>query len=133
MFSDKTLRTFNETEFTINHSANRQGVSLDFQGEPFACEGSDSLVSDVIVDGGIQMTGAGQPYELLSECQTIRGYPRIGTIFEPDIPRLAQARSGDKIRFEPIDFETADMLWQDEVTQLVSLRKQAQLLIRDPR
>lgn len=132
LFSDKTLKTFHDTEFTISHSANRQGVRLDFQGDPFTCEGSDSLVSDVIVAGDIQMTGAGQPYVLLSECQTIGGYPRIGTIFEADLPRLAQARSGDKIRFEPIDFETADMLWQIETAQLMALRKQAQPLIRDP-
>ena len=65
-------------------------------------------MSDIIVTGDIQMTGDGEPYVLMSECQTMGGYPRIGTVIPADLPVLAQAKAGTPIRFEQITLEQAD-------------------------
>jgi allophanate hydrolase len=78
------------------------------------------------------LTGDGVPYVLLSECQTMGGYPRIGTVIPQDLPRIAQATPGTALRFTPLGLEEADALWQDEADQLKALRRRVQPLRRDP-
>ena len=44
-----------------------------------------------------------------SSCETrsLRGYPKIGTVIEADLWRLAQARIGSKLRFVQAGYEEA--------------------------
>ena len=44
---------------------------------------------------------------LLADAQTIGGYPRIGHVVAADLPRLAQLRPGDSVRFAAIDAAAA--------------------------
>lgn len=132
LFGAETLERFHKTDFTVSRTANRQGVKLDFVGEPFGCDLSDGIASDFIVAGDIQMTGAGQPYVLLAECQTIGGYPRIGTVIPSDLAKCAQAPTGSTIRFEPITLKSADAVLMSEQIQISALRKQVTPIIRDP-
>ena len=64
----------------------------------------------MIVPGDIQMTGSGQPFVLLGDCQTMGGYPRIGCIISPDIPAIAQLKTGKKIRFKFISRDDANKI-----------------------
>jgi len=131
LFDDATRDRFFATEFTRSATGNRQGVRLDFDDAPFASE-TKSLASDVIQPGDIQMTGDGIPYVLLTECQTMGGYPRIGTVIPQDLPRVAQAAPGTALTFQPITLEQADALWQPLTETLKALRKRVQPLRRDP-
>jgi len=131
LFDEATRDRFYQTAFTRSRTGNRQGVRLDFDGAPFA-SGTGDLASDVIQPGDIQMTGDGVPYVLLSECQTMGGYPRIGTVIPQDLPRIAQATPGTALRFTPLGLEEADARWQDEAEQLKALRRRVQPLRRDP-
>lgn len=106
-FTDDEIRRFEETEFTRSARANRMGVRMEFDGEPFSASGQLSILSEVIVPGDIQLTGEGRPYVLLPECQTTGGYPRIGTVVPQDLPAVAQAGAGRKIRFRFVDQEEA--------------------------
>jgi antagonist of KipI len=58
----------------------------------------------------VQLPPDGQPIVLLAEAQTIGGYPRIGHVVSADLPRLAQLRPGDSVRFETIDADAAQSL-----------------------
>jgi antagonist of KipI len=40
---------------------------------------------------------------LLADAQTIGGYPRLGFVLAADLPRLAQARPGEALRFAAVD------------------------------
>ncbi len=132
LFDPVTIERFHQTEFSVTRTANRQGVKLDFLGDPFECSAAKGIASNFIVTGDIQMTGEGQPYVLLSECQTIGGYPRIGTVISQDIAICAQAPVGSKLRFVPIPVEEADSLPPLGVEFLNSLRSRVRALIRDP-
>ena len=44
------------------------------RGPGFTARGQLNLVSEVVTPGDIQMTGDGQPYVLMPECQTTGGY-----------------------------------------------------------
>lgn len=131
LFDAATSDRFFASFFTQSATGNRQGKKLDFGGAPFRSNTS-SFASDIIQSGDIQMTGDGVPYVLLTECQTMGGYPRIGTVIPQDIPRIAQATPGTPIRFKPISLAQADALWKSFDHTLSDLKKQLQPLRRDP-
>jgi allophanate hydrolase len=131
LFDDATRQRFFATPFTRAQTGNRQGVRLDFDGAPFAGRSGD-LASDLIQAGDVQMTGEGIPYVLLSECQTMGGYPRIGTVIPQDLPKVAQATPGTTLRFAAMSTDEADALWRSEADMLRALRSQVRPLRRDP-
>jgi len=133
LFSDAAKSAFEAATFLRSPRANRQGVRLDHDGAPFATEGQLTLVSDFISEGDIQMTGDGTPYVLLAECQTMGGYPRIGTVIPADLPRIAQAMPGAALRFQFISTEVAEALWRSENTYAASRKSALAPRVRDPR
>jgi biotin-dependent carboxylase-like uncharacterized protein len=60
-----------------------------------------------IVPGVIQVPHNGQPIIQLRDAQPSGGYPKIGTVIEADLWRLAQARIGTKIRFVQSTYQQA--------------------------
>jgi allophanate hydrolase len=40
---------------------------------------------------------------LLADAQTVGGYPKIATVISADLPRIAQARPGQTLRFAAVD------------------------------
>lgn len=105
-FFDEGLNTFFDSEFAVGSNANRMGYRLEGpkilhkEGVP------KSIISEPSLPGGIQIPPDGQAIILLVE-QTVGGYTKIATIISTDIPRVAQAKPGDKIRFQKVDLETA--------------------------
>lgn len=133
LFSDEMCNTFASTTFTRSARANRQGVRLDHEGAAFSTGGQLNHVSDFIAEGDIQMTGDGTPYVLLADCQTIGGYPRIGTVLPADLPRIAQAEAGAEIRFRFVSLEEAEAAWQSDAARLGDLKRACTPRLRDPR
>lgn len=133
LFPDDILARFEATAFTRSPRGNRQGVRMDHDGDPFATEAQLGQVSDFITEGDIQMTGDGTPFVLLAECQTMGGYPRIGTVIPADLPRIAQAQPGAKIGFRFIGFDEAEATWQTDADLYRGFRKARAPRIRDPR
>lgn len=133
LFDDDIKARFAATDFTRSARANRQGVRMEQEGAPFTAGSQLQQVSDFIAEGDIQMTGDGTPYVLLADCQTMGGYPRIGTVIPADVPRIAQALSGVKLRFAFITVEEAAVLWQSDEARLDELKSRLQPLVRDPR
>ncbi|NNE80252.1 MAG: biotin-dependent carboxyltransferase [Silicimonas sp.] len=133
MFPAETRQTFEATVFHRSTRANRQGVRLDHDGAPFSVGAQLHQVSDFISEGDIQMTGDGTPYVLLAECQTMGGYPRIGTVLPADLPRIAQAVAGDEIRFRFVSVEEAEAAWKSDEALLARLVRRREPRVRDPR
>lgn len=132
LFDQSTRDTFVATAFRRSARGNRQGVRLENAGDGFACKGGLNLVSDIIVPGDIQIAGEGVPYILLAECQTIGGYPRIGTVLPADLPKIAQAAAGSPLRFVFVTMEDADSTARPIAKQLRDLSRQCQPVVRDP-
>lgn len=90
--------------FRIAADSNRVGCRLEGTlelSEPV------ELVSEACVAGTLQLPPSGQPIALGVEHPVSGGYPRIGQIAAVDLPRLAQRRPGDALRFAPCSLEEA--------------------------
>ena len=131
-FSPATQEAFCATVFHRSPSGNRQGIRLDHNGGCFGTTGGLSNVSDLIVPGDIQMTGDSVPYVLLAECQTIGGYPRIGSVIPADLPKIAQAAPGTPLQFTFLTVAEADATATSQAATQRALTKMCQPMIRDP-
>lgn len=133
LFSDDVRARFEATPFIRSAKGNRQGVRLDHIGAPYSTVGQLNLASDFITAGDIQMTGDGTPFVLLADCQTMGGYPRIGTVLPADLPRIAQAQPGTEITFRFVTLEEAGNSWKSAEARLENFRNSVSPLVRDPR
>jgi allophanate hydrolase len=133
LFSPAQIAAFEAGSFCRSPQGNRMGVRL--AGDTGALKPGDGLtvLSEVIVPGDIQITGDGAPFVLLSECQTIGGYPRIGSVLPADLPRVAQARPGARFRFRFVALEEAVEIENHEQERRRELGKSLRPLLRDPR
>ena len=78
------------------------------------------------------MTGDGVPYVLLSECQTMGGYPRIGTVVGADLPRIAQLPLGGRVQFTLLSVAEADRLYRTPAQLIAEAKTRVAPLVRDP-
>ena len=131
-FASDELARFERTTFRKDPRANRMGVRLLPEGDGFKSDAGLSVLSEVIVPGDIQITGDGTPFVLLSECQTTGGYPRIGSVLPADLPRVAQARPGEQLRFRFVTLDEAVDIQRRHREVTASLAKTLTPLIRDP-
>ncbi len=100
-------RFFNNT-FTLSDKCDRMGFRLsgpEISSELHTKQGG--MLSEGICYGAIQVPADGQPIVLLNDRQTIGGYPKIGSVFSLDIPKLTQRLPGSTIHFEAISMDEA--------------------------
>lgn len=90
--------------YTVDSRSNRMGYRL--QGPEVARDpgAPESIVSEPVVAGNVQIPADGQPILLLRE-QTIGGYAAIATVISADLWRVGQAKPGDTIRFVQVTLE----------------------------
>jgi antagonist of KipI len=69
------------------------------------------LVSQPVVAGSVQVPPDGRPIVLLAERQTIGGYPQIGHVISADLPKLARAWPGTRLRFREVSLDQARAAW----------------------
>jgi len=92
------LRTLRTARFTVTSDSNRVGVRL--AGRPLARARHEELPSEGMVPGAIQVPPSGQPVVFLADHPVTGGYPVIAVVRTADLPILAQARPGQRVRFE---------------------------------
>ena len=131
-YSPETLTRFTQTRFSKSGQANRQAALLEHDGRSFDAQNALGVVSDVIVPGDIQMSGAGEPFVLMAECQTIGGYPRIGAILPQDLPIVAQASQGSELWFELISLDEADAVYMSDKAIFRRIRDRSKPMARSP-
>ena len=69
------------------------------------------LFSEAVAPGTVQVAHDGQPIVLLGDCQTIGGYPKIAHVITVDLPRAAQLRPNDTVRFQKVTVAEATTLF----------------------
>jgi antagonist of KipI len=107
-FTPYGFETFLTGEYIISPQSNRMGFQLS--GPKIEHSSMADIISDAIPLGGIQVPSSGQPIILMAEHQTTGGYSRIGSVISTDIPLLAQAKPGTRIRFKEISLHAAQNL-----------------------
>jgi antagonist of KipI len=81
------------------------------------------LVSAAVVPGTVQLPPSGDPIVLMAEAPTCGGYPRIGHVPAVELPRLAQCRPGDSVRFAPMSLGAAQTRYLERERALVALAR----------
>ena len=69
-------------------------------------EAGESIISEGIVSGTIQVPGDGQPIIILGETAS-GGYRKIATVISADLPLLGQITPGDEVAFEAVPMDQA--------------------------
>jgi len=110
---------FFETEFTVAPASDRMGYRLS--GKLPAAEAPGGLVSEPVVPGTVQQPPGSQAIVLLADAQTTGGYARVAHVAQVDLPRLAQASPGARVRFEQITREQAVQLLRKREQDLARL------------
>ncbi|MGJ8644030.1 MAG: 5-oxoprolinase subunit PxpB [Luteolibacter sp.] len=108
-FSEDAHRYFSGSFYEISPTSDRTGTRLT--GATLTLKEPRELVSQPVIFGSIQVPPNGQPIVLMSERQTIGGYPQIGHLISADIPKLARAWPGTKIHFQEVDLDEARHAW----------------------
>ncbi|MCL1631407.1 biotin-dependent carboxyltransferase family protein [Sporolactobacillus sp. CPB3-1] len=99
-FSEESRKAFLSTNYQITASSDRMGYRLS--GEHLLLEEAGELYSEAVTNGSIQVPGNGQPIILMTDHQSIGGYPRIAQVASADLSLLAQLSPGAKLRFRMI-------------------------------
>lgn len=105
MFSVEELRGFFSRPYSVTNATDRMGIRLE--GERIIPKNTSDIISDGTVFGAVQVPSGGQPIILMADRQTTGGYAKIATVITADLPRAAQMRPGNTVRFMSVSVEEA--------------------------
>lgn len=119
-FTNEGIKTLFSEEYTITNNSDRMGYTLE--GAKITHIKSADIISDGIAMGAIQIPDSGNPIIMMADRQTTGGYAKIGTVITVDLPKIAQAKPGDKIIFEKINIKEAHELYKHQEEKFASLK-----------
>ena len=97
-------RRFFGAPYTVTDRIDRMGYRLE--GPAVSCD-IDSILSEGICHGAVQIPPDGKPIVLMNDRQTIGGYPKIGAVLPLDTASLAQVPPGGTVHFAAVTPATA--------------------------
>ena len=121
-FTEEGFRTFCSSPYHVTPECDRMGVRLEGPKIERRPDVEESIISEGLVAGAIQVPGNGKPIIILTEMVT-GGYTKIATIISTDLPRVAQLKPGDQVRFMPISIEGAHNLLREQEEKLKRFKK----------
>jgi antagonist of KipI len=100
-FPEGSKKVLQSSPFRVSPECDRTGIRLS--GPPILRkEGTgESIISEGVAPGTIQIPGDSQPIIILSETIT-GGYRKIATVISADLPFLAQIKPGNQVRFQEV-------------------------------
>jgi antagonist of KipI len=131
-FSEKGIQTLHSSFYQVTPQSDRMGVRLEGPKIERRSDVEESIISEGLIPGAIQVPGDGKPMIILAELVT-GGYTKIATIISPDLPTVAQLKPGDQVRFKTISVEESHLVLREQEERLKEFGKviQATSLVRD--
>jgi allophanate hydrolase subunit 2 len=124
-FTDESMEELvgseKRTAFTVSTKLNRVGIRLDGKPLTFRTAAEESIISEGLLPGSIQVPGDGLPIIQLHE-RTLGGYARPALIAKVDHDLLAHLKPGDPVIFEMIGMEEAERLFDRKIEIVTSFR-----------
>jgi antagonist of KipI len=108
-FAGDALEQLTATACRVTPEIDRMGLRLETPGLRLQPQ---EILTVPITAGAIQVTPSGGLIVLHVDHQTSGGYPVIATVINADLPRLAQARPGDTVRFRIVGSSEAARAWR---------------------
>jgi antagonist of KipI len=121
-FTEKGSQTFYSSPYQVTPQCDRMGVRLEGPEIERRSDVEESIISEGLISGAIQVPGDGKPIIILTELVT-GGYTKIATIISADLPMVAQLKPGDQVRFKPISIEESHLLFREQEERLKGFRK----------
>lgn len=119
--SDDAQRALFDSTFRVGGDSSRMGLRL--HNAHLGLREPLELVSAGVVPGTVQLPPSGDPIVLMAESPTCGGYPRIGHVIGVDLPRLAQRRPGDSVRFVRAALDEAQTRYLEREHALAALAR----------
>jgi antagonist of KipI len=120
-FTTRGIETFLTSEYEITPQSDRMGYRL--QGSKIEHKAGADILTDATPPGSIQVPGDGMPIILLADGQTTGGYSKIATVTSVDQDLLAQARPGDKVKFQRVTITEAHRLLGEMEKKIREIKK----------
>jgi KipI family sensor histidine kinase inhibitor len=108
--------------FRASSRSDRMGLRLEGEALAGAAAGGD-MASVPVFPGTVQVPPDGLPILLLADAQTIGGYPVLGQVIAADLPRAAQLRPGEEVRFVPVSIAEARPALREQEAALAAVRE----------
>ncbi len=108
--------------FTVSTKLNRTGIRLDGKPLAFRAGAEESIISEGLLPGSIQVPRDGLPIIQLHE-RTLGGYARPALVAKVDHDLLAHLKPGDHVSFEMIEIEEAERLFDRKMEIAASIKK----------
>lgn len=120
-FTQQGFQTFCASSYQVTPQCDRMGVRLDGPKIERSSDVEESIVSEGLISGAIQVPGDGKPIIILTELVT-GGYTKIATVLSTDLTKVAQLKPGDRVRFFPISIEEAHQFIREQEERLRSFK-----------
>lgn len=121
-FPEESRRLFFDSSFAVSSQSDRTGIRLSGPALHRKKDLGDSIISEGIVSGAIQVPGDGQPIILLVETVT-GGYRKIATVISADLSLLGQVKPGEQVRFQEVSIRESMMALQESENHIHALKK----------
>ena len=105
-FTNKGKRTLTHTLYKVSPQSDRSGIRLEGAEIQRKTDTDESIISEGLISGSIQVPGDGKPIIILGETVS-GGYRKIATIIAADLHLLGQIKPGDEIQFAAISLQEA--------------------------
>lgn len=120
-FTASGINTFLTSEYLVDKNSDRMGLRLT--GESVQAQNGTDIISDGIAFGSVQIPANGQPIILGADRQTTGGYAKIATVLSTDMPKAAQLKPGDTVRFAAVSIKEAQKLYKTYEKEMHALAK----------
>jgi len=121
-FTEKGFQTFCTSSYQVTRQCDRMGVRLEGPKIERRSDVEESIISEGLISGAIQVPGDGKPIIILTELVT-GGYTKIATVISTDLAKVAQLKPGDRVHFEPISIEEAHELLREQEERLKNFKE----------
>lgn len=121
-FTEKGFQALISSSYEVTPQCDRMGVRLEGPRIERRSDVEESIISEGLIPGAVQVPGDGKPIIILTELVT-GGYTKIATIITTDLPRVAQLKPGDRVKFKPISVKDANHLLKEQEERLKEFKK----------
>ncbi len=113
-FIERAKKIFIGSSYQVSPQTDRTGIRLIGPTIERRPDVGESIISEGVVSGTIQVPGDGLPIIILVETVT-GGYRKIATVIAADLPLLGQLKPGHTVIFEQVSLDEAyKTLWEME-------------------
>jgi antagonist of KipI len=121
-FTEKGYQIFCSSIYQVTPQCDRMGVRLEGPPIERRPDVEESIISEGLIPGAIQVPGDLRPIIILTELVS-GGYTKIATIISTDLPKVAQLKPGDRVRFKTISIEASHDLLKEQEERLKGFKK----------